>query len=627
MENGRKKKIEICFALHADYSIIDAVLKSDYTQLYKDIVSNLYGVPSLPFSLVFSGGFLEWVQKENPYFFTVLSEMLNRKQIEILGNAFYEPLISMIPPADVIGQIEYMTDTLRKHFYKRPRGIYLPYFTWSPNVISNLKKCDIDYCLLDTRFFSRAHLNAFSPVCMEDAGKMLFAIPATLEFQNMDSSPSIFYDIMLSYASSVTENSIVIFLSPETTLKFLNKPETGKSWFDEFLERTSLPDSCISVVNAGQIIKSKSIYQKGFIESNAVLSNQPVNSSVKHLVAGKPHLYAMYAKIMYVHTLISQLRGDKARKKNAQLELWRAESGILFNLDAKHIRYNRQLRNCCYRNLLLAEKQSRISGVFAPSLTSMDFDFDGVKEFISQRDNINIYVHSCGGKIFELDIFNAYKNYADISSEETGFFIDNLLSADELQTIKDGNFSSAIAKPVFSENVYQDVKIDRFKFELQLKTEGGFRTFNFPVSLRKQYNFNDYGAQVQYILKNESSVTLSAYFMVELDLSTSPIESKKPQVSVYANDLKQEANLHNNKFESVLWTQIYDPDGKTVFTVEINETAGLVILPIYEKSAEAKNSIAGLRNLLYWRIDLLPGLETEKLLSFKSERRRSEKKK
>ncbi|AGT44923.1 alpha-amylase/4-alpha-glucanotransferase domain-containing protein [Treponema pedis] len=627
MENNRKKKIEICFTLHTDYSVIDAISKSDYTQIYKDIFSNLYGAPSIPFSFALSGGFLEWAQKENSHFFNVLSEMLKRKQIEIIGNAFYEPLLSMIPPSDLIGQIEYMTDILRKHFYKRPRGIYLPYFAWNPNIISNLKKCDIDYCLLDTRFFSKAHLNAFSPVCMEDSGKIIFGIPATKEFENTEASPSVFYDIMLTYASSVTENSIVIFLSPETVVKFLDKSQTGKSWFDEFLELTSNPDSGISMVTAEQLIKQKSIYQKGFIESNAVFSNQPVNNSVKHLVANKSHLYAMYAKIMHVHSLINQMRGDKSRKRNALMELWRAESGILFNLEARHERYNRQLRNCCYRSLLLAEKQSRINGIFTPSLTSLDFDLDGVREFISQRDNINMYIHSSGGKIFELDIFNAYRNYADISAEETGLFIDHLLSADELEAVKKGEFSSAIANPVFSENLYQDIKTDRFKFELQLRTEGGFRSFNLPVSLRKQYGFSDYGVQVQYILKNESKITLSAYFMVEIDLATSPIETKKPQVSVYANDQKQEANINNNKFESVSWIQIYDPHGKNIFTIETNETADLVILPIYEKSGDAKNPIAGLRNLFYWRIDLQPGLETEKLLSFKSDGKKTEKKK
>ena len=627
MEKNSKKKLEICFAVHADYNIIDEFLKADYTQDYKDFFSNLYASPSIPFTLVFSGRFLEWIQRKNSPFFDVIYEMHNRKQIEILGNAFYEPFVSMIPSSDLIGQIEYMTDTLRKHSYKRPRGMYLPYFSWNPNIISNLQKCGMEYCLLDFRFFIKAGLNAFAPVCMEDGGKILFGIPSTYEFENTNLEPVAFYDFLCNYASVVTETSVVVFLSKETAVRFLDKSKGKKSWMEEFSERVSYPDSVISLNHAGQIIKNKRVYQKGFISSNAIFSNQLVNTSVKQLLANNLNIYAMYAKMIYVHGLVNQVRGDKARKNNSLLDLWKAESGILFNLDYKHRKYNRDLRHYCYRNLLLAEKQTRIPGIFADSLTSLDFDLDGVKEFISQREYLNMYVHALGGKIFELDVFSAYKNYADICSEETGLFIDHLISLDELEIIKKGDFKSAVTKPVFSENLYQDVRFDRLKFELLMKTEGSFRSFNQLVSLRKQYGFNDQGVQVQYILKNESPFNLSAYFMVEIDLAVSRIERKVPSVSVYADDQKYEASQIKNIFSKVSWIQIEEPEGKTVFTIESNEAAELIILPIYEKISEAKNPIMGLRNLFYWKVDLNSGFETEKLLFFKVDAKKNAKEK
>lgn len=623
----KKKKIEICFALHADYNIIDLVTKANKTQLYTTIFSNLYNSPSIPFTFALSGNFLEWIQKNNSSFFDVIAEMVKRKQFEILGNAFYEPFISVIPPNDLVEQIEYMTDSLRKYFYKRPRGMYLPYFAWNQNVITNLKKCNIEYCLLDSRFFSWSNLDPLSPVCMEDYGKIVFGIPSTLEFENTEYSPKSLYDILVSYASPNNESCLVIFLSPENLLRLSNKYDDGKSWLEEFIELSKNENSILSVVNAGQIVKEKSIYQKGVIAPNAVFANKPVNNSIKYLLAKQPHLYAMYAKITYVHTLVTQIRGDKSRKKNALLDLWCAETGSLFNLDLKYEKYNKQLRNCCYRNLLKAEKQSRLKNIFEPSLSSIDFDLDGLKEFLSQRENINMYVHALGGKVFELDIFTAYKNYADISAEQTGLFIDHLLSIDELELIKNGENLSAIAQPVFANSLYQDVKVDRHKCELQLRAAGAFRAFNQPVSLRKQYNFNDYGTQVQYILKNESSITLSAYFMTEIDLPVSQNESRKLQVSVYSNEQRQEVTKSNNKFENLSLIQIYDPDGKTMFTIEPNEVCDLIVLPIFEKLSEIKNTLAALRILFYWRIDLKQFLETEKLLFLKIEPKKIEKKK
>ena len=75
------------------------------------------------------------------------------------------------------------------------------------------------------------------------------------------------------------------------------------------------------------------------------------------------------------------------------------------------------------------------------------------------------------------------------------------------------------------------------------------------------------------------------------------------------------------------WIQIEEPEGKTVFTIESNEAAELIILPIYEKISEAKNPIMGLRNLFYWKVDLNSGFETEKLLFFKVDAKKNAKEK
>ena len=624
MERDNNKKLEICFALHADNGIIESLSKTDNTQLYKNIFSDLYNSPWLPFTAAFSGGFLDWVQRKNSSFADVLAEMLNRKQLEILNNPFYEPFISMIPASDLIGQVEYMTDTLRKYFHKRPRGIYLPYSVWNASAIPHLSRCGIEYCLLDRSFFEKSGLDSFSPVCMEDGGKILFALPATIEFEDTPLSPQEFYEKVSRFAFSAAESVITIFLSPERAAEFLSKPKGKKSWFEELYELVSSPASSLALSHTGMVLKNKKIYQKGFISANSILSGKPSDCSIKQLISGRADTYVMYAKMMYVHTLVNQVRGDKARKKNALLDLWKAESGILFNLDERYKKYSRELRAYCYRNLLLAEKQTRLPGSFADSLGLLDFDLDGIKEFVSQCENLNMYVHCLGGKIFELDVFGAYKNYTDIGAEGTGLFIDHLVPQEALNGIKKDGFAGAGLQAVFCKNLYQEARIDRFKFELSMKTDGVFGPFNQSVSLRKQYNFNEQGVQVQYILKNESPLNLSAYFMVEIDLAACFTGSKKTAVFVYADDRRQECTAGSGDFGAVSWLQIDDLEGNVLFTVEANETAGLLVLPIYGDAEPA--CAVGLRTLFYWKVDLNSGYETEKMLFFKAAFKKPEKK-
>ena len=52
----------------------------------------------------------------------LINDMVKRKQLELLGGGFYDPILPVIPNSDRSGQIEALTTYLRKHFGKRPRG-------------------------------------------------------------------------------------------------------------------------------------------------------------------------------------------------------------------------------------------------------------------------------------------------------------------------------------------------------------------------------------------------------------------------------------------------------------------------------------------------------------------------
>lgn len=612
-------RIELCFAIHAEYTIIDSLAKTDLNQICKNLFSNLYRLPNVPFSFIFSGMFLEKLNKKEQSFFSVLLEMQSRKQIDILGNAFYEPFMPIIPTADLVGQIEYMADFLRKYFEKKPHGIYLPHSAWNPNIIPGLKKCGFEYCLLDKRFFESAGLNCASPVCLEDSGKVIFAIPTTLEYEKMNISPLEFYQEITKNVNKDSVSVLVVFLSPKTAASLSSKNENEKSWMEEFSDLVNKQDSLITLKTTENILNSKCIYQKGYIKPCGIFANKYVDSSIKQLIAKKRDSYSMYVKTVYVRNLINQIRGDKARKKNAFLNLWKAETGILFNLDDSLRMYGKQCRDFCYKNLLHAERYTRSASGFTNSLTSFDFDLDGIKEFISQRENLNVYVHSLGGKIFELDVFHSNKNYADTGIESAGLFIDHIVSNDDLNLIKDGNFYAALEQPVFCKNLYQDIKLDRHNFKLLLKTDGVIKKSLQNVSLRKMFEFTEQGAVVQYILKNESSSLIAVNFMVEVNVAISCDKSKIPDISVYAENKKHDINLKPHKFESVSWLQIIQPDGKITFRFEANEIFNLMLLPIYENEDDADNDflkpvISGIRCLFYWNIKLESNYESEKML-------------
>ena len=627
--NISKKNVQLCFCVQLALPYVQQIDKSDNASLYKAFFSGIQAEEKLPLTLFTGGSFLEWQKgKRQTAYAMLLNEMLSRKQIELLGGGYYQPYFSLLSASDVIGQIELMTSALRTHFEKRPRGLFLAASAWTPSLITSFVRCGMDYCLLDHRFFpppqtqSNPQLNALLPVTVEDKGKTITALPYFPDDPDfLSRTPQDFYEKVAEAAGSDGESVYLLFLPIKVYIKCLEKNKDGKSWFSSFIEICNRPESTVRLTHTAEVLKHRRPHPPAYIAPNTVICNLPTGQSAKHTVTVQPDAFKIYAKMMYVNMLVNSMKGDKARKKYALQESWKAQDAEYLALESCAADYRHELRRIAYRKLLVAEKQTRLPGIFTDGLTRCDIDLDGFKEFLSQRTGINMYVHHCGGKIFECDVFSAYKNYSDMPLKSSGMFIDYLLSEATLQKLKEGRAESLTT--VFSENTYQESEINTIRSELKLAVSGFFDTIEQPVSLRKQYTFFSEGTQVQYILKNDSPFNLSAYFAVEIDIAAGETETFMPSLSLYDGEenQKKERSIATDVFNKVSWVQLEDPDGKVQFTMEANEVPGLIVLPVYDlKKNEAgvpQQLIRGVRFFFYWKTDLNPNYETEKLLFLK----------
>lgn len=612
----------LCFLLHVDYNYIDELEKNDFSSIYGSIFFTLHDLlPTLPLSLAVSGSFIEWAKTSNSPFIYWIRDMTHREQVELIGGAFYEPFFSLIPPNDLLSQIEELNKTFSSEFKKKSRGCYVPLSAWSEGVIAPLKKGGMSYCILDSTLFKKASLCPYEPSAIEDCGKTIFALPLEYSLSNIDNmSPKEFWECIARLASRGYSSLIV-----PLTKKVLNAcllERGGTSWFKEFL--SIIKSSNVKITHIGKIIKTKKVYQRGIISSNAVLNGEPLNSSIKKLIFAEPTLSSLYCKMQYVHSLCNQVRGDKARKNAALEDLWKAESAVCFNLEKPDSESSHLLIQYAYRHLLLAEKQARTPGVFSTSLLTHDFNMDGVEEFLFQNNNINMYVSNIGGKVFEMDVFSIYKNYTYMSGE-LGLFLDHLVSKDDIAKIANKDYTPIRKASIFANNFYQNVKQNKLKMDLWFCTDSVLASLNASVSLKKRYKMTEDGMQVQYILKNDSTTeNLQSNFMVELSLALD-VEAKKTNLiyaHIYAEDVMRELSIKDivmcPTFLSVAWVQLEYADAKTKFMMELNEESSVMLLPVYKKCLEPKNkNIIGLRLLFYWNVELKPGYNTEKMLFFK----------
>ena len=626
--NTSKKNVHLCFCVQLSISYLQQIDKSDNASLYKAFFSGIQSEERLPLTIFAAGSFLEWQKGKRQAYSMLLNDMLSRKQIELLSGGYYQPYFSLLPASDVIGQIEIMTSAIRTHFGKRPRGLFLTASAWIPSLITPFTRCGMEYCLLDYRLFpankqQNTQNSYVVPAIVEDKGKTITVFPYIPDDPNfITRTPQEFYEKLAAEAPQTGESIYLLFLPVTTYTKCLEKNKDGSNWFSSFIDICSQPDSIIQLTHTAELMKRRQPHPPLYIPSNTILCDSPTGHAAKHAVTLQQDAFKIYAKMMYVNMLANGMKGDKARKKYALQELWKAQNAELFVLDPCISEYHNELRRIAYKKLLVAEKQTRLQGIFTEGLTRYDIDMDGFKEVLSQRSPLNMYVHHRGGKIVECDVFSAYKNYSDMPFEHSGMFIDYLLSETALQRLKEGQTEALTA--VFSDNTYQETEINTIRSELKLSTSGLFDTsIGRPVSLRKQYTFFSEGTQVQYILKNDSPFNLSAYFVVEIDIALEETDSIAPSLSLYDCDenQKKERSITTDVFNKVSWIQLEDPEGKIQFTIEANEVPGLIVIPVYgicKKAAEtAEQLIRGVRMFFYWRTDLNPHYEMEKLLFLK----------
>jgi alpha-amylase len=169
---------------HQPEGSVHSQFESAYQESYKPFLTNLNSFPDFPVVLHYSGSLLKWIQKNHPEFFMLLEEMVSRKQVELLGGGFYNPILSMIPNADKIGQMEMLTTFLRTNFGNRPRGCLLSGQVWEPGLAATLDSSGMEYTFLADRYFLIAGLEEkelFLPYLTEDQGKVISVFPLSVD--------------------------------------------------------------------------------------------------------------------------------------------------------------------------------------------------------------------------------------------------------------------------------------------------------------------------------------------------------------------------------------------------------------------------------------------------------------
>ena len=633
-------------------------IESHYQNFIKPIMKFLFSNPEFSLSLSFNGAELQYLRKKHQDFIKILHQLVQRKQLELYGNGFYNPVFPLIFPIDRTGQIDLFSSEVRLSCGKRPRGISLCASSWDSSLLSTFYSCGIEYVLLDESLIP-PDKNIFIPLFMSDKGRFIDIIPVYRSLKpSLSLEPEQFIsDIkkkinstvnksQIQYVEQITEKAAVhIEFTPVEFLQFLNE-----GWFSKFLLQKN---EDIEILTSSSLVKniservpvyipagiSSEVSQWAFVPYKPVKNQSSSLKTIHDFLQIYPQSHALYDRMLYLSLLVNQSHGDRLRKKSAREKLWQAQNGAGFVCTSKGAFVNSTYRQNAYKFLSEAEKILRGCSDFSESLVSFDYNVDGIKEYICRMQNYFAVIALKGGSIREFDIMQNSGNYADnlnrikefegsTDDYERGLFIDHLFTDEEFDDYLE---NKSAANGIFSRAIFSEVKFSASRKEVLLSASKNFKK-NQKVLLKKKYIAYSSGMMIQYILKNESTQTLKAKFVVETSLAQtnfSETDFNAFKLEIIANEEKKEIDTKQSSraisvsglLHDVEGFQITDTDNSISFVFEPNESCALCFEPIIFRrpdyfSGELVPAGMTFSNAMLWEVNLEPGMEMEKTINF-----------
>ncbi|HEX7550232.1 MAG TPA: hypothetical protein VF579_06625 [Candidatus Methylomirabilis sp.] len=135
------------------------VFSETYRRSYVPFLDVLSEFPQIPFAYHISGVLFDWLEQAHQEYLDRLAGLIARGQLELLTGGYYEPIVTAIPDADKVGQIERMTAYLKRRFGVTARGMWLAERVWEPHLAKPLAEAGVEYVILDDNHFRSAGLS------------------------------------------------------------------------------------------------------------------------------------------------------------------------------------------------------------------------------------------------------------------------------------------------------------------------------------------------------------------------------------------------------------------------------------------------------------------------------------
>lgn len=451
-------RFKLAFGLHNHQPVgnFSAVFEEAHTKCYSPFLELMAKFPRIRISLHQSGILWDWQKEYHPDFFTMVGELVDRGQVELLSGAFYEPILTAIPDRDKAGQMQKLNSYLEEHFEVKPGGMWLAERVWEPHLPRIIHEAGLRYLPLDDTHFKYAGLDEeqlYGTYVTEEAGKPVTLLPILQKLRYLIpfGTPGEVIEFLSAAAKRHPDGMAVYADDGE---KFGSWPNTHKhcykdGWLKTFFELLEENSDWLEVVPLGEAVArtrplgrvylptaSYSEMLQWALPADSVVAFEEFERKLKEndlydtysrfvrgghwrgFLAKYPEANLMHKKMLAVSDLCeraAQLSNVDRAELDKALDLMYAGQcncpywhGVFGGLYLAHLRW------AIYRKLIKAEKTVRKILDNQIYIEQGDRDCDGYEEIaLGGRDLTMVLSPGRGGQILELSDLNSDTNVVD----------------------------------------------------------------------------------------------------------------------------------------------------------------------------------------------------------------------
>lgn len=152
------------------------VIEDVYKHAYEPMIDALERHPAIRLGLHYTGPLIEWLAANRPEALERVRALADRGQIEVVGGAYYEPILVTLPDRDRHGQLVRMADELEALFGRRPAGAWLAERVWEPSLPNDLAAAGYAWTIVDDNHLRAASIpedEMWTAFTTDDRGRRL----------------------------------------------------------------------------------------------------------------------------------------------------------------------------------------------------------------------------------------------------------------------------------------------------------------------------------------------------------------------------------------------------------------------------------------------------------------------